>query len=139
MTNTAEKELMLSRKRMKRFFRLMHEEPEKKNFYQYYAQYNWLRASDWQTRIWLEQVKNLLKGFDSKTIEKSEINNQSHTIKNQLVLLMSSVHEAEKLSSKHEWRVKGHGTMKKWVRAIYARAARIRKLIRQLDNLVKDF
>lgn len=138
MTNNAEKELMLSRKRMQKFFKLMHEEPEKRNFYQYYAQYNWLRASDWQTRIWLEQMEILLKEFNSKAVGKSEISNQTRTVKNQLVQLMSGVQKTEKFASKYEWRVKGYGTVKMWIRTIFRRASRIRKLIRQLDNLVKE-
>ncbi|MFX1598473.1 MAG: hypothetical protein ACFFC5_05360 [Promethearchaeota archaeon] len=137
MANTAEKELEMSRKRMERFFRLMYEEPEKKNFYHYYAQYNWLRASDWQTRIWLEQVSDLLEGFNSGAIGKSEVNNLLSSIKNQLVQLMSGVQKTENLASKYEWRVREYGTMKNWVRAIYGRVARIRGLIRQLDDLTK--
>ncbi|MFX0097576.1 MAG: hypothetical protein ACFE7E_07435 [Candidatus Hodarchaeota archaeon] len=139
MANIAEKELELSRKRMDRFFRLMYEFPEKKNFYQYYAQYNWLRASDWQIRIWLVQLGNLLEDFNSGIIDKTEVDSQITTIKNQLVQLMSGIQTTGKLASKRRWRVKEYGTMKKWIRAIYGRVARVRKLMKQLDNLVKGF
>ncbi len=134
MTDTANEELELSRRRMERFFKLMYEEPKRKNFYQYYAQYNWLRASDWQTRIWLEKVNELVEQFNSETVDTSNMKIQLSAIKNQLVSLLSGVQKTEKLASKYKWRVKRYGTMKKWIRAIYERAARIRKVIKHLEN-----
>ncbi|MFX1486194.1 MAG: hypothetical protein ACFFBS_03660 [Promethearchaeota archaeon] len=137
MADTANRELELSRGRMERFFKLMYEEPGKKNFYQYYAQYNWLRASDWQTRIWLEQVKELLERFNSGTVDKSNMGSQLSAVKNQLISLLSGVRKTEQLATEYEWRVRRYGTMKKWIRTIYGRVARIRKVIKRLEDLSK--
>jgi len=106
-----------------------------KGLYEYYYHYWRVRKADWQTRYFLEELRDEIKAYIKREIRagreiptsrQEEILRRLEAIDKEIDELKKGLTETEKIAVEREWRVRrriypGYSTFERWIKATYGR------------------
>ena len=106
-----------------------------KGLYEYYYHYWRVRIADWQTRYFLEELRDEIKAFIKREIRagreipaprQEEILKRLEEIDKEIDELKRGLKETEKIAVEREWRLRrriypGYTTFERWIKATYGR------------------
>ena len=129
-----EKKLKNARAKLEVIFKKMVEKPKQANFYKYYANYYWVRASDLQIRIWIRELEDLShqKNLENK---KVDLKPKLKQIEKALIDMLANVRKCDAEANEKNWKLRfWYPTLHDYIKKVYKEAATLRRKIKSLRS-----
>ena len=100
-----------------------------------------VRRAEWQTRLWLQTLRAFkVEAERGVTVERADaIRTQLTTIEGGIEWILAEIKETERIAKEREWKVgwpRPYPTMARWISSVYGRLSPIRRLIREILELL---
>jgi len=137
------REIKRSEERIEYHTRMMTEAPRLRRIYEYWLHYHRVRVGDWTTRLWFEELRDVVKKRVIKAVEEGaltpdfqqEIRKTTGEYEGRIEQLLSDIRETRRIATERNWRLawpREYPTMVSWMSAIYGRLGPIRQWITEI-------
>jgi hypothetical protein len=127
--------------RMDYFTRMMRERPQLYGIWFYWFHWYRVRRADWQTRLWLEELREWKKEIRGWTkpeehLDRAEVIRKNlETIEDGITIIRRELRETRREARAREWRIRfprPYETMTRWIANITKRFRSIRRWIKRI-------
>jgi len=141
--------------RMDYFLKQITERPQLAGVWRYWLEWYRVRRADWQSRLWLEQLRGWKRelrkyekeGTVNQQLDRTEtIRRNVDAVQDGIAWIRTELKETRRLATERQWRIrfpKPHATMTQWLRLISRRYRTLRYwinlILEELPCLWKSF
>jgi len=134
------REIEKSESRIEYHRRMMEERPELARMYEYWLHYHITRRAEWLTRLWLEELRDIIKPEVRRGVTRErarEIRDYLAYIESEIASLLEQLLETRRLAEAREWGLRypeAYPTMARWISSVYGRLTPIRGWMREIER-----
>jgi len=130
-----EKELTNARAKLESAFKNIVEKEKMANFYKYYANYYWVKSSDLQIKIWLNELDEITSQKTLFENNEAEKNNKIKNIENQLIHIMANLKKCDDEATEKNWKLAfNYPTIHDYIKSVYKNAAMLRRKMKKMHS-----